>query len=305
MRAKVFGLLAVALAGILGFAHDARADNNATGSTGTVQVGNTSVSPAASASSPAAGVTVSAPASVSGSGGNNASNSTGAVQVGGGNNASGSTGAVQAGGAGVAPSASAGAQGASAGVSAPVTVGGNGGGNSASVSTGAAQVGGGNSASGSTGAAQVSGAQAGLAIGASAAGSSAVAALGLGNGAGSAGTAPAGAAFVPATTPTGNRTVEQAPGGPTTRRTLAANRVPEGAGVIGQLPFTGLVLGLIVLVGAVLLLLGLALRRYASLSRTSLPDASTTRLKWVSRIPGPPLPRMTLLFRERVPVPPS
>src|SRR5439155_6282980 len=131
MRSKVLGLIALLAALALADVGTALADNNASGSIGAVQVGNTSVDPSVNVSLPAtstaASTAVSAPTSVAGSGNNKASNSAGVVQVGGGNTASGSTGAVQSSAVSSSPSVSASAAGSSAHVSAPASVGGSGG----------------------------------------------------------------------------------------------------------------------------------------------------------------------------------
>ncbi len=104
MRSK---LIALAAAGVfaLGTAGTALADNNATGSIASVQVGSTSVAPAVTATAPATTAATSAPTSVDGSGNNNATSSIGTVQAGGGNTASESAGTVQAGPAATAPQA--------------------------------------------------------------------------------------------------------------------------------------------------------------------------------------------------------
>ena len=89
MRSKLLTLTALLVAFALADAGSALADNNATGSTGAVQVSNTSVTPSVSASSGTTSVAVSAPTSVAGTGNNTSSNSVGTVQVGGGNTATG------------------------------------------------------------------------------------------------------------------------------------------------------------------------------------------------------------------------
>ena len=127
-------------------------------------------------------------------------------------------------------------------------------GNSAEGSTGTAQLGGGNSASGST---------ATLQSGPAAAGTSLAAATPRATAGGSP-TATA-AASVPtpktAAVPTTRRTAQQAPA-PGRRRTLGAGG-PRGVAQISQLPFTGLMLGFVALIGAALSGLGLGLRSYA------------------------------------------
>lgn len=120
------------------------ADNNATDSTGVVQVGPITADPTLSVGSSAGGVTASAPSGSTASG------------TGGGNDASGSTGAVQSSPAALHPGARASEGSTTLDAHAPLAIGA--GGSSASRSTGAVQVGGGNDASGSTGAAQLSGA---------------------------------------------------------------------------------------------------------------------------------------------------
>jgi hypothetical protein len=74
------------------------------------------------------------------------------------------------------------------------------------------------------------------------------------------GTSKSSAARVPATaTPTGARTIEQA-GPPGTRRLLGASNKPAAnVGVLEQLPFTGLMLWLVALLGAALASVGIAL----------------------------------------------
>ncbi len=85
MQSKFLVLIALLVAVVLGTAGTALADNNASGSIGTVQAGNTAVNPSASAGLPATGAAASAPTSVAGSGNNNSSNSIGTAQIGGGN----------------------------------------------------------------------------------------------------------------------------------------------------------------------------------------------------------------------------
>ena len=68
MHSKLVFVLAVVGACVLGNASNAFADNNATGSTGAVQVGSVSAAPTASASSDGGSASVSAPLGTSGSG---------------------------------------------------------------------------------------------------------------------------------------------------------------------------------------------------------------------------------------------
>jgi hypothetical protein len=60
----------------------------------------------------------------------------------------------------------------------------------------------------------------------------------------------------------GNRTVEQASPTPG-RLVLGTQRQPAGTAILGRLPFTGLLLGLVALLGAVLTSTGLGLRSFA------------------------------------------
>jgi hypothetical protein len=257
MRSKLLILLALLPVGVLGVAENALADNNATGSVGAVQVGSTSASPSAGVDSTAATASVSAPMSTGG-GDNNASNSVGAVQVGGGNTSTSSTGTAQASQLSSSPSVAAGSGGNSATVNGPVSTG-TGGGNNATGSTGAVQLGGDNSASASTGSVQVGNVNAAPAAGAAAAGAAA------------AGGPTAGAQSVPATagpagaqgTP-GRSTIGQLNPTPSARRSLGTpNSRPAGMATLRQLPFTGLMLGLAALLGALLTTAGLGLRSYA------------------------------------------
>jgi hypothetical protein len=75
--------------------------------------------------------------------------------------------------------------------------------------------------------------------------------------------ASAAAASVPNAGPTSGRTIQQGNGTPRTRRTLGAQNEPGAVALVGQLPFTGLLLGLIALIGAALASAGLGLRSYA------------------------------------------
>ena len=170
MKRKLL-LAFVALAALaLGLAGTAFAENNAGGSVGTVQIGNTAVDPTASASTPAISATAtatvpattvaaSAPVSIGGSGNNTASNSVGTVQAGGGNTAHKSAGTAQSGPVSIAPTVSARAGRHQASATAPLTIGRDGG-NSASQSLGTAQVGGGSTTRRSTGTAQTAAVQA-------------------------------------------------------------------------------------------------------------------------------------------------
>jgi hypothetical protein len=245
MRAKWFLVIAALVALTLGTAQTALADNNATGSTGAVQTGPVGVTPTAGASQDGTSAAVSAPVAVGGSGDNTATNSTGVVQAGGGNTSSGSTGSAQVSSASASPSASAGASGSSAGASFPLRVGGNGS-NTASNSTGAAQVGGGNTATGSAGTVQ----------------SGPVAAspsLGSGSTATAASTSAVGGSSP------GTRTSEGAPR--PNRNTFGVTKAPANlVQTLGRLPFTGLRLVMVGLLGLVLVATGLAARRRARLS---------------------------------------
>jgi len=122
------------------------ADNTATGSTGTAQIGSVTASPTGTLGTPAGDATVAAPAGSTSQG------------TGGSNHASRSTGTVQSSPFALTPRAGVSRGTARASGSAPIGV--TGGDNSASGSTGTAQVGGGNSATDSTGAAQAGGVQA-------------------------------------------------------------------------------------------------------------------------------------------------
>jgi hypothetical protein len=153
MLRRLVLVVVVLCAAALGIARTASADNTATNSIGTVQVGQTSVDPTATASAPATQADASAPTSVGGSGGNTASNSVGTVQAGGGNSASGSAGTVQAGPVSSTPSASASVAGNRVSVHAPAHVGVSGS-NSTGNSIGTIQAGGGNTAGNSVGAAR-------------------------------------------------------------------------------------------------------------------------------------------------------
>lgn len=106
MRRLIVAVSVALCAAALGTTGTAYAEgNNATGSTGTVQVGGGNTSTGSTGAVQSAGVTTSTTGSAAGrsatvpvtipGSGNTASGSTGAVQVGGGNTATGSTGAVQ------------------------------------------------------------------------------------------------------------------------------------------------------------------------------------------------------------------
>src|SRR5215210_2449389 len=109
MRTKCAFIAAVVAAFTLGSAQTALAENDATGSIGTVQTGNVSATPSVGAAEAGATAAVSAPTTVAGTGNNTASASVGAVQVGGGNTSSNSIGSVQSSPVSSSPSASAGA----------------------------------------------------------------------------------------------------------------------------------------------------------------------------------------------------
>jgi hypothetical protein len=287
-------------AGALGIARTAAADlgNTATNSIGTVQVGQVSVDPSVSASAPAAQAGAAAPTTVGGSGGNSASDSVGTVQVGGGNSASGSAGTVQTGPVATSPSVSVSVAESRAAVTAPAEVGGSGP-NTSSNSVGAVQSGGGNSASNSIGATQVGGASAAPAIDVSLAhatgaavdvptasggsgGNTATESVGSvqigGRNAASGGTPPAGtpttgvlgaeaATFAPETSVAGSRTTVpralQAMPVPRTSRTLGASHDLNRVGRLRPLPFTGLRIWLLALLGLALAGLGATTRRLA------------------------------------------
>jgi hypothetical protein len=254
MRAKWFLVIAALVALTLGTAQTALADNNATGSTGAVQTGPVGVTPTAGASQDSASAAVSAPVTVGGSGDNTATNSTGAVQVGGGNTSSNSTGSAQVNSASVSPSASAGGSGRSAGASFPLSVGGNGN-NTASNSTGGAQIGGGNTSTGSVGTVQSGPVGASPSVGS---GSTATAA-----------STPAGSGSTPTSavgeSAPGTRTSEGAPR--PNRNTFGVTKpLVDGLQTLGRLPFTGLRLLMIVLLGLAVLATGLATRRRTRLS---------------------------------------
>jgi len=249
MRAKWFLVIAALVALTLGTAQNALADNNATGSTGAVQTGPVGVTPTAGASQDGTSAAVSAPVTVGGSGDNTATNSVGAVQAGGGNTSSNSTGTAQVSSASASPTASAGTSGRSAGASFPLSVGGNGS-NTASNSTGAAQVGGGNTATGSAGTVQSGPVGASPSVGS---GSTATAAS-TSPGAGSTPTSAVGGSSP------GARTSEGAPR--LNRNTVGVTKAPANlVQMLGRLPFTGLRLLMVGLLGLVLLATGLATRR--------------------------------------------
>ena len=252
MRAKWFLVIAALVALTLGTAQTALADNNATGSVGAVQTGPVGVTPTAGASQADATAAASVPVAVGGSGDNNATNSVGAVQAGGGNTSTNSTGSVQVSSASASPSASAGASGNNASVGVPLAVGGDGS-NIASNSTGGVQIGGGNSATGSVGVLQAGSPQAASAVGASIVGEEVFA---------SAASTPASAGAEPSP---GTRTSEGAPR--PTRNTFGVTKTPnDGPRTLGQLPFTGLGLLMLVFLGLALLATGLTTRTSTRLS---------------------------------------
>jgi hypothetical protein len=175
MRSRLIVALGVLVSAAIA-APVALADNNATGSIGSVQVSNTTAAPSASATAGSVSASVSVPTSVGGSGNNTASNSVGTAQAGGGNTASNSVGAVQVSGANTAPSGSATVAGNQVNAAAPTSIGGSGS-NTSSNSIGTAQVGGANSSNGSIGGAQLGGTRTSPAVGASIVGLAASAAL--------------------------------------------------------------------------------------------------------------------------------
>jgi hypothetical protein len=246
MKSRVMLVFALLVAAAVA-APTALADNNATGSIGTVQVGSTSVDPAAGAAVGQASAAVSAPTTIGGSGSNNASNSIGTAQVGGGNNASNSAGTAQVSAVRSTPRASASVAGRSANASAPVRIGG-GGANNASNSIGTAQVGGGNSAGGSIGTVQVGG---------SSGPSTAAGGLSPRTGVlGAAAATPNQAAdgATAAGTKNGNTSSPERP------QVLAATTAFKRTGVAAELPFTGLALLLVVLLGLGAVGTGVAVR---------------------------------------------
>lgn len=228
MRSRLIVALGVLVSAAI-TAPVALADNNATGSIGSVQVSNTTAAPSANATAGSVSASVSVPTSVGGSGKNTASNSVGTAQAGGGNTASNSVGAVQVSGANTAPAGSATVAGNQVNAAAPTSIGGSGG-NSASNSIGTAQVGGATSSNGSTGVVQIGGSRTSPAVGASIAGLAA-----------SAPTSQAGG-----TKPLGtrsNRSISQMP------TVLGARTALDRPGAASQLPFTGLSLLLALLLG--------------------------------------------------------
>jgi hypothetical protein len=217
--------------------------NTSNNSTGTAQVSSVHASPSASAGASGNNASASVPLTVGRNGSNNASGSTGAAQIGGGNSSAGSTGVFQSGGVTAGPSVRAGGT-----TSAPATLGGDGT-NTASDSIGAAQLGGGNDAAGSTGTAQSSPFATFLSVDS--------AALESDSASGTAVDSPSSTAV--GLRQPGNRAAEGAPN--RTRNTFGAAKSPTGEPrTIAQLPFTGLGLLLVALLGLVMLATGLTTR---------------------------------------------
>jgi len=232
--------------------------NTSSSSTGSVQVSSVSTSPSASAG--AAGSTASAGVPVTvGSGGNNtASGSVGAVQLGGNNSATRSFLAVQSGAVTLGSAAGAATPAGAVTASNPVAVG-SGGSNSTSDSVGAAQIGGGNTASGSTGTVQSGPVSATPSItfgGMPAPGPATVGALQAAGG--TATTAPSAPASGTAQPAPGKRVTTAVPSPQSPRNTFGAS----GAPLVGQLPFTGLVLLLFAALGLALMGTGLGIRAH-------------------------------------------
>jgi hypothetical protein len=235
--------------------------NNADGSAGTAQVGDTAVAPTLSLTgTPAGDVIVGGSSGIAGSG-NDATGSLGTAQIGGGNTSAGSGGTTQSSGIVVGPTASVGdtpVGGTTVGV--PTNVG-EGNGNTSSGSLGTTQVGGGNSATGSVGTAQVGSptpppSESGPTFSTLSAENS--------TSSGNLVAAPAAPSATPGATPPA-----AAPSGskaapakheavlPAPQKTLTGNRT------IGSLPFTGLDLLFVVLLGAALTAGGLRMRTVA------------------------------------------
>jgi hypothetical protein len=127
-----------------------------------------------------------------------------------------------------------------------VNVGGSGGTNSATDSTGVAQVGGGNASTGSAGTVQSGPVDATPSVGSTPVTTA------------SAASAPAAAAGEPSP---GNRVTVGLPAPTSPRNTFGVTRTPNGGPQrLGQLPFTGLGLALVVLLGLILLATGLTTR---------------------------------------------
>ena len=228
--------------------------NNAAGSVGVVQIGSISVAPMVGASLLGAAISASFRVDVAGSG-NEANDSIGVVQVGGGNTARNSALAAQLGAVTAGPTAS----GGGAIVDSPVAAG-DPGSNNASGSAGVVQIGGGNSASGSVGTIQAGAASSAPSV--TTGGTPATAeAEGGGQTAGAASipATAAGTADVPAeATRPAERSVTAVAGNQSTDRTVAR--------LAGQLPFTGLGLLLIAVLGMALVATGLPIR--ARIART-------------------------------------
>jgi hypothetical protein len=217
--------------------------NTSNNSTGTAQVSFVHASPSASAGASGNNASASVPVTVGGNGSNNASGSTGVAQIGGGNSSAGSTGVFQSGGVTAGPAVGAGGTTGSA----PVTPGGDGT-NTATDSIGAAQLGGGNNAAGSMGTAQSGPFATFLSVDS--------AALESDSASGTAVDSPSSTAGLPQP---GSRAAEGAPN--RTRNTLGAAKSPTSEPrTIAQLPFTGLGLLLVALLGLTMLATGLTTR---------------------------------------------
>jgi hypothetical protein len=227
--------------------------NNADGSAGTAQVGDTAVAPMLSATgTPVGDVSVGGSSGIAGSG-NDATGSLGTAQIGGGNTSTGSGGTTQSSGIAVGPTVSVGdtpVGGTTVGT--PTNVG-EGNGNTSTGSLGTAQVGGGNSATGSDGSVQVGSPTPPTESGPT------FSTLSLDNSGG-----PTAAPAVPSATPSvtppaATPTSKAAPAKhqavlPAPSKTLTGNRT------IGSLPFTGLDLLFVVLLGLTLTAGGLRMR---------------------------------------------
>jgi hypothetical protein len=220
--------------------------NTSNNSTGTAQVSSVHASPSASAGASGNNASASVPVTVGGNGGNNASGSTGAAQIGGGNSSAGSTGVFQSGGVTAGPAVGAGGT----TTSAPLTLGGEGT-NTATDSIGAAQLGGGNNAAGSMGTAQSGPFATFLSVDS--------AALESDSASGTAADSPSSTAIAVGLPQPGSREAEGAPN--RTRNTFGAVKSPTGEPrTLAQLPFTGLGLLLVALVGLAMLATGLTTR---------------------------------------------
>ena len=224
--------------------------NTSNNSTGTAQVSSVHASPSASAGASGNNASAGVPVTVGGNGSNNASGSTGAAQIGGGNSSAGSTGVFQSGGVTAAPAVGAGGT----TTSAPVTLGGDGT-NTATNSIGAAQLGGGNNAAGSMGTAQSGPFATFLSVDSAALESDPASGT-------SAGSPSSTAVGLPQP---GSRAAEGAPN--RARNTFGATKSPTGGPrTLAQLPFTGLGLLLISLLGLAMLATGLTTRARTNLS---------------------------------------